>query len=226
MPKQSELDALYRAGSPLVIRVEWADERSDTLSLADVAVLSTETDLKGSRYLEIGVGKGALFEQVARRGADVVGVEPGAWGHHLHGVVNSLEEIAPGSEFDVIVANDVLEHLENPIVMLSTLRAHSRPSTRLYCRFPNSRSLRARIRKDRWNMVRPLGHLHYFSKQSATRMFARSGWLITKAQPQDVFPQPLVSRALNLIRQGDQWMVQARPVAKQTGWKAATNISN
>jgi hypothetical protein len=215
LPSQAELNELYESGSPLVIRTQWVSEQTDTLSVADIAVLNTEQQLQGRTYLEIGVGKGGLFMEVARRGAQVVGVEPGAWGHGLQSVVNDLAELPRDSTFDVIVANDVLEHLESPVGMLSKLRIHAHPSTRLYCRFPNSQSLRARLQKEHWSMVRPLGHLHYFSRQSALRMFARGGWTISKAEPSEVRPQRLTSRILDSLRLGDQWLIQATPASRQ-----------
>jgi hypothetical protein len=215
MPSQAELNHLYEAGSPLVIRTGWVTEQTDSLTVADNAVLKNEPNLHGCRYLEIGVGKGRLFMEVARRGAKVVGVEPGVWGHNLQSVVNDLAELPQNATFDVLVANDVLEHLESPVAMLSTLRMHTHPSSRLYCRFPNSQSLRARMQKERWNMVRPLGHLHYFSRQSAQNMFARGGWSITKAEPSEVQPQRLISRILDSLRLGDQWLIQASPTSRE-----------
>ncbi len=211
MPDQAALDLLYAAGSPMVIRTAWASEPTVSLSAADIVVLNREHDLRGRRYLEIGVGKGSLFKEVASRGARVVGVEPGEWGNNLQNVVSSLVEVARDSLFDVIVANDVLEHLESPVAMLSALRAHASPSSKLYCRFPNNQSLRARVRRERWNMIRPLGHLHYFSRPSMERMFGKSGWSIAKATPSEVLRRGPVSTVLDLLRQGDQWLVEATP---------------
>jgi SAM-dependent methyltransferase len=211
MPSQEVLDQLYRDGSPLVIRTEWVNETAPSLSVGDVAVLKGERDLRGRSYLEIGVGKGTLFTEVASRGAQVVGVEPGAWGHSLPNVFVSLADLPHDSRFDVIVANDVLEHLESPVAMLSVLRLHAQLSSRLYCRLPNNQSLRARWRKERWNMIRPLGHLHYFSRLSVQKMFDKSGWSVAKAVPSEVSTRRVVPMMLDLLGQGDQWLIEATP---------------
>jgi len=70
----------------------------------------------------------------------------------------------------------VLEHLQNPIGILVALRSMAGPSALLICRFPRGNSLEAILRKGRWGMLRPFGHLHYFSLQSTKLMLHRSGW--------------------------------------------------
>ena len=56
---------------------------------------------------------------------------------------------------------DVLEHVEDPLSLVKSIGDLIERGT-VYACFPNSESLRARLSKVRWRMVRPLGHLHFF----------------------------------------------------------------
>jgi SAM-dependent methyltransferase len=199
----------------LVIRTAWIDESDGSLSAADLAVLEEEHDLRGKRCLEVGIGKGLLFNEMAGRGADVVGVEPGHWGHSTHPVVSNVRLAPTDPKFDVIIANDVLEHLADPASMLEELRRRAHLGTTLYCRFPNNQSLRAMIRRGRWTMVRPLGHLHFFSRESAERVFSRTGWRIAQARALEISADSATSRLLNWIGLGDQWVMRAVPATDE-----------
>ena len=50
--------------------------------------------------------------------------------------------------------------------MISELSKLLSTNGRIYFTFPNSESLRSKLRKTSWRMVRPIGHLHYFSSKS------------------------------------------------------------
>jgi hypothetical protein len=90
----------------------------------------------------------------------------------------------------------------------------------LYCSFPNKSSLRAFLSKGNWRMVRPIGHLHYFSNDSVRLMFKLAGWRISKLNKTDLFDikkmnmmrNPLKNLVQSLIEfsgLGDQWIVKA-----------------
>ncbi len=221
MPTQESLARLYQTRSPMVIPDGWVEEASSEPTQAESAVLAGERSTAGGTYLEIGVGKGLLFRRFLEKGFRCFGVEPGSWGKELGNVVDDVSELPDGLIFDVIVANDVLEHLENPQSLLVDLRRRAHPGTRLYCRFPNKDSLRARIRKTKWQMIRPLGHLHYFSRRSLDAAFGQTGWQLTRRSKSEIvqfrFPPPvwrppiLAMMAIDVLGLGDQWLIEAKP---------------
>jgi SAM-dependent methyltransferase len=84
-------------------------------------------DLSGLRVLEIGSGTGYLLAQLLNRGADVLGIEPGA--HGQDGArefgIQIVHDFFPSPKvtglFDLIVFSNVLEHLEDPVAFLRDL---------------------------------------------------------------------------------------------------------
>lgn len=217
LPKQSFLDYLYRQGSNSVIGVGWESLDRPSLTLPEHRVLAAEQTSKPGQYFELGVGKGLLFEHFRSLGWECSGVEPGDWGAGIPGVVRSLSDVPEGAA-DVIVAVDVLEHVSDPIAMLKALRPLAGPKTRLYAAFPNSQSFRFMIQKEKWRMVRPLGHVHYFSKQGAVTMFQKAGFCLQSARANDLWelggvrhPKSLIFGAVQAVGLGDQWLIVATP---------------
>ncbi|MBN1688511.1 MAG: class I SAM-dependent methyltransferase [Candidatus Omnitrophica bacterium] len=134
---------------------------------------------KEFNYLEIGCGDGKLFSRFRERAKVCYGVEPGNWFDEPT-IVTDITKLPSGLKFDVIVLHDILEHLEDPLGMMQRCKNLSNQGARIYCSFPNKDSWVAKVRKEKWDMVRPFGHLHYFSKKSSAILFDTSKWKITE----------------------------------------------
>lgn len=114
------LERAYRIGSqigtPLAESGLGKRCRDDFLGF----ILSTagRDRLDGLSVLEIGSGGGALLRELARCGADVIGVEPGATGPAEDGIPVIAEPFRVerfDRRFDAIVHYGVLEHVPDPI---------------------------------------------------------------------------------------------------------------
>ena len=177
VPAQDELIDLYRASSPFVVTANAAEQYQQRVH-DDAFLPYIERFLSngaGARVLEIGAGGGQLVRELRRRGYTAYGVEPARWNPD-EGLVDSLADLPEGLRFDVIILQDVLEHLFDPGTILSELRAHAAGGARLFCSVPCSDSRPARRYGVRWSMVLPFGHLHYYSFASARELLRRSGW--------------------------------------------------
>lgn len=218
-PTQPLLDHLYRTGSNSVIHDGYqAEGDKPILSPPEQHVLAAESLGEPGRYFELGVGKGLLFETFRALGWRCAGVEPGDWGAGIPDVVRSLAEVPAGGAFDMMVALDVLEHVAEPITVLKRLRLLAGDGSRLYLAFPNRESLRYVVQRDRWRMVRPLGHVHYFSRASAARMLEAAGFALHEARTSDLAekvaltkPRSIAFGAVERIGWGDQWIMTAVP---------------
>ena len=91
-------------------------------------------DLRGLKILDVGCGGGLLAEPLARLGAEVTGLDAVSEnikvaslhakeeGLSIHYVASSLEDYLKESslKFDVVLALEILEHVENPKYFLET----------------------------------------------------------------------------------------------------------
>ena len=94
----------------------------------------------GLSFVDIGCGGGLVAEPLARLGAAVTGVDPGAEniatarGHaESHGLAidyrtgTSHDLVAEGAQFDCVIAFEVIEHVPHPDAFLASCAALTRP---------------------------------------------------------------------------------------------------
>ncbi len=116
------------------LRLNWIEEnvkRSYQNDSADTDIHKTaETGLAGKKVLDVGCGGGILSESMARRGADVTGIDLGtenlkaaalhAEQSALHETLRyqhiPIEELAKthAGQFDVVTCMEMLEHVPDP----------------------------------------------------------------------------------------------------------------
>lgn len=217
LPAQALLDHLYGCSSMSVIGEGWDHSAKPLLSIPEQRLLHRLRGRQPGRYLEIGVGKGLLYRHMQTLGWDASGVDPGAWSAALPGVVRGLDEVPAEPVFNLIVALDVLEHISDPAGALRELRRRAAPGAELYASFPNNDSWRARHDKGRWRMVRPLGHLHFFTAESTRRLLEAAGFEHRSSVTTDLLNLRGVGGVRSSLRYlsqgfgvGDQWMLWAR----------------
>jgi SAM-dependent methyltransferase len=212
VPDQADLIALYEAGSPFVLgpgalESYRGDKPEDSFERFVVSALAPATSRgRAPRYLEIGSGGGRLLRRFQELGYDAHGVEPSQWVPDPR-VYRRLEEVPVEGGFDVIVLQDVLEHVVDPLALMRQLRGMALDSARLFASFPCSESRPARRFLTRWSMVRPYGHVNYFSRESTRRLCARAGWTAGELSLRRVPP------LLHTIARG-QWRALAYEVVK------------
>jgi SAM-dependent methyltransferase len=136
--------------------------------------------------LEIGCAYGFFLDE-AREGFDrVVGVDVAASVVERARERFGVEALAGGfleipfedASFDVVCLWDTIEHLARPDQFLQKSRRLLRPAGRLFLTTGDISSLNARFRGRNWRQIHPPSHLHYFSRQSITRLFERTGFRV------------------------------------------------
>lgn len=218
---QTTLTALYEKGSEYVVADGWQPAKR-AFSLPERFIIRSESQRssKPKKYLEIGVGRGLLLNHFRGLGYECHGVEPGPWARDIPSVVADMKELDQMS-FDVVVMADVLEHVQDPLALLKQVSGLVHRGV-LYACLPNSESLRARMSKGDWRMVRPFGHLHFFSKRSLSVMLEASGFQVRELRKTDLIDlsprrllRPLhwvpMKMVLFLLQGlcGDQWIARA-----------------
>ena len=183
MPKQNYLIELYRKCSEFITNKDCKE--TCTLPNEDIKKYANRflyniKNTKKLNYLEIGVGSGKLFNFLKKKFNLIYGIDPAKWKPLDKNIVEDIKYVPDNIKFDVIILQDVMEHLENPLEMMIKIKKISNKNAIIGMCFPNKDVLIAKIQKGRWSMIRPIGHLHFFSSKSIEKMFENSGWKLLK----------------------------------------------
>lgn len=140
--------AYYTDGYNLGVETEnYFERRDELLELYDGAVarLERETGRRAGRLLELGSAGGFLLEAARRRGWEVRGVELSApavdYCRRTFGLAVHRGDLRdapfPRGSFDVVVADNVLEHTPEPRALLAELTSFLRPGGHLLVVVPS-----------------------------------------------------------------------------------------
>lgn len=168
------------------------------------------------RVLELGCGAGVFGAELKRRhGAEVVGVEvfPEAAAQareRLDRVLVADVERGtldlPESSFDLLVCNDVLEHLVEPWQTLQRVARLVRPGGWVLASIPNVRFhkvLRRLIWPGVWRYedsgVLDRTHLRFFTRESACELVRDAGFAIERVEGLSRSKFPVWLRLVNLL---------------------------
>ncbi|MGH7198632.1 MAG: methyltransferase domain-containing protein [Candidatus Omnitrophota bacterium] len=142
-------------------------------------VLSRVAKFKNrGKLLDVGCGPGFFLAEAKRQGWEVAGVDLSAWAKQYckehYGIEiaqGGLEQAAwPDQSFDVVVMNDVLEHLTDPKGTLREIRRILKNDGVLYISTPDINSFFSRVLRARWWGINKY-HLFYFSRKTIERLF-------------------------------------------------------
>ncbi len=136
----------------------------------------------GEKLLDIGCGSGLSLLIAKSRGAEVYGVEadpnvqPLAKELGLSINQGSIHDHPfPGVLFDLVVLNQVIEHIPEPGLALQVITSRLALNGRIILVFPNRISFYSRIFGASWINWHIPYHLHHFSLSSFQKMAERYG---------------------------------------------------
>ncbi|MFQ5505011.1 MAG: class I SAM-dependent methyltransferase [Planctomycetota bacterium] len=141
-----------------------------------------ESYRKTGRFLDVGCGAGMLLRCATERGWEAWGSDPAMKnGAKLSGgriVPETLKDCAfdPGS-FDVVHANELLEHVEDPGTLMDEIARVLRPGGMAVFRTPYHESWTARLVGPRWRAYSVLsrGHVGFLTPETFRHLFGASG---------------------------------------------------
>jgi len=143
----------------------------------------------GERMLDLGCGSGLSLLEAHALGAQAWGVEADpnvrriADALRLNVHQGSLHDMPfPGLLFDLVVLNQVIEHIPEPDKTLSLIASRLAPGGRVVLVFPNTRSLWCRLSGARWINWHIPYHLHHFDLNTFSRMARRCGYRTVRSR--------------------------------------------
>ena len=129
------------------------------------------------RVLDFGMGWGYWSRMAQAHGLDVSGFELSAE-RQEHARAMGLRVItelpAPGNCFDIIYANQVFEHLPDPLDTLRQVCARLTPGGLVYIRVPDGRGAAHTLEQYGWSpgldAIHPLEHINCFTRSTLVRL--------------------------------------------------------
>jgi SAM-dependent methyltransferase len=143
----------------------------------------------GQRVLDIGCGSCVSLLEVRNLGGESWGIETDPnvraiadhFGLTVH--IGSIHDNPfPGADFDLIVLNQVIEHVPDPIALLKLVRGRLRSGGRVVLAFPNAGSLNKLISGRKWINWHIPYHLHHYNKRSFPKIAKQAGYEVASVR--------------------------------------------
>lgn len=149
------------------------------------------------RMLDVGCYAGFSLEVAQEYGWKATGLEAARWAvefaraRHLDVVEGGLPELSgrPDAMFDLIVLNQVIEHIVHPKESLKLIDRHLASHGWLYLTMPFADSLAFKVLGERWWCINS-EHVVYYTRSSIKRLLTETGFEIV-ALGNKVFYSPL-----------------------------------
>ena len=178
MPKKEFLNNLYENESLYVFgethSSSFKKELNSNSYLPNHWIYQNMKDQKNGNYLEVGPGGCALLKTFKKKGWKCQGYELSKW-IKSDDVVHDIGKINKHNH-EVLVFNDVLEHVADPLSFLKEFSKFQNKGDKLFLAYPNASSFKAKIFKTNWAMVAPLAHLNFFSINSTKILLEQCGY--------------------------------------------------
>src|SRR5262249_56183832 len=139
------------------------------------------------RSLDVGGGRGAFLDRMARRGWQVLGIDFSETAvasvrenYNLPALVGTLPHPALGpSSFDVVTMWQVVEHLHDPLHTLRHAREVLAPAGKLCVEVPALDSWAYRVFGPDWFGLELPRHLTHFTSDTLRAMLEKAGFAVT-----------------------------------------------
>jgi SAM-dependent methyltransferase len=212
----------YTAGAEGVSSVQEYEWRGIIEILRENAGLTPS-----SRWLDFGCGLGGLVRYARAGGYQPVGHDEGYAAEQLPQLdtpsLSSAELDGLEGTFDIVTAIEVIEHVIEPVQVLSRIGRLLRPGGVLFLTTGNAEPYRGRI--DRWQYVRPDIHVSFFEPETLRMAYRRAGlepWDVPFGRGHAELVRSKVLRTVNVhkpnvIERAVPWSIASRLIDRRFG---------
>jgi len=139
---------------------------------------------KTGRLLDVGCGNGYFLTRASASGFQVEGQEISPLfinycRNELGLIVHSEELVANNLEtgsYDVITLFDVIEHVYQPDELLMECNRLLKSDGILVVTTHDAGNFLAKLYRDNWHMIYPIGHVYYFSQKTLRSLLHKAGF--------------------------------------------------
>jgi SAM-dependent methyltransferase len=150
-------------------------------------IISHLRNLPPGTLLDVGCGPGNLLKNLSENGWICTGIEPDLpaanfaerFGKVFRGTYESFNS---HGKFDVVVLNHVIEHVNNPLKMVTWVKKVIKKDGLLVLSTPDFDSAAARRWQERFRLLHDPTHISLFSSDSLRRMLRDMGFQIEKTE--------------------------------------------
>ena len=154
----------------------------------DKLLKSVESSVRlEGNLLDIGAGSGIFMREAMRWGSSVTGIEPSeflvnkAKQDGLDIIQGLFPDDCPEEKYDVIFLTDVIEHIVDPLPMLSRMPDFLSENGRVVITTPDVSSVMARVFGKNWWHYR-VAHVGYYNKNTLSCIMEKAGFIPVKWQ--------------------------------------------
>jgi 2-polyprenyl-3-methyl-5-hydroxy-6-metoxy-1,4-benzoquinol methylase len=183
--------SIYEANNPIFF-----DDGNENYYLDDANFTNARIKLKlvrqivplGAHLIDVGAGFGH-FVKLAQEHYVATGLEISSvavkWGRQRFGanlIIGPLDAPLAGFDrtFDVVTMWDVIEHLENPLSALHSIKSRLKPGGYLFLSTPDSGSLVAGLLGQGWYYLDPIQHIALFNRTNLSRLLNEAGFDVVR----------------------------------------------
>ena len=137
------------------------------------------------RMLDIGCNLGFFLELSNKEGFDIMGVESNSTAASLAKDLLGEKKVHSGrfedinikpDSFDIIVLNQVLEHMENPLETIKKCKSILKENGLLVLGLPDFGSVLSRLKGKDWRYLVPEQHVWHFTKENSKKLLEENGF--------------------------------------------------
>lgn len=145
---------------------------------------------KTGRILDIGCSIGTFLNIARNRGWNTFGLDLNGPSIEyckrelkLNVEKGQLEDMKlPSDFFDVIVMNDVIEHIPDSALLFNGINRILRNNGLLFITTPNIESPIAKLMKSNWVHLKPIEHIYYFTPSTIKKALLKAGFKPIRCQ--------------------------------------------
>jgi SAM-dependent methyltransferase len=134
------------------------------------------------KVLDFGCGFGEFLEMCRLFGLEAHGVDRSNVRRSGAGVQIHAELSGVPGAFDAIAMFEVLEHLDDPLAMLKTLRARLKPDGIMIVEVPDTTGVNGIYDRESYHKIHPLDHINAFTPETLVGIMRRVGFEPTEKQ--------------------------------------------